>query len=446
MKKQFRDRPIAIELFAGCGGMSLGFEQAGFHVAAAVEIDPVHAAVHHYNFPYSKTLARSVIGLSGEQLRKEAGLEGKQISVLTGGAPCQGFSLIGKRTLEDPRNILVSEFVRLAKELDPTCVVFENVKGLTVGRHRKFLDELIESLKKLGFNIRQPVKVLNAAHFSVPQKRERLFIIGTKLAGDVSYPEPQTYWECPEESSLFPIKKTPTVLEAIGDLPNIDTLSELIKSDMTKIQVPLKYSDYASAMRCENKAHWHYGYRRKWDPSLLTSSLRTNHTDISKRRFSETPPGGKEQISRFFKLHPSGLCNTLRAGTDSARGAFTSPRPIHFRDNRCISIREMARLQGFPDWFRLHQTKWHGGRQVGNSVPPPLARAVASEIMKAMGITPTPQSYQISLGNPELLEMDMSRASKYWGIKTPIKKRDRKSGSKKRKQADIEKERLAKTL
>jgi len=442
MEKQFRGRPIVVELFSGCGGMSLGFEQAGFHLGAAVEIDPVHAAVHHFNFPYTCTMARSVIGLSGSGIRKQAGLENSEISVLTGGAPCQGFSLIGKRALDDPRNILVSEFVRLARELNPRCVVFENVKGLTVGRHKKFLEELIQSLEELGFNIQRPPRVLNAAHYGVPQKRERLFLLGTKTSEPIVYPQVQTSWDN-QEGFLFPVVNTPTCAEAIGDLPDIDSIPELLHSDEIEFTPPAKVSNYAKEMRCQSATHWHFGYHRKWDQKKITSSVRTKHTDISKRRFSETSHGDVEPISRFFKLHPQGLCNTLRAGTDSARGAFTSPRPIHYRYARCISVREMARLQGFPDWFRFHQTKWHGGRQIGNSVPPPLARAVATEVMKSLGIKPKRSLRCLPLGDPSLLRMDMSQASAYWGVNVPIKKRDRKSGAKKRKQMDIERERLA---
>jgi DNA (cytosine-5)-methyltransferase 1 len=117
----------------------------------------------------------------------------------------------------------------------------------------------------------------------------------------------------------------------------------------------------------------------------LTSSLRTEHTKLSSQRFTQTPPGKVEPVSRFHKLAPHGLCNTLRACTDSARGAFTSPRPIHYRFPRVITVREAARLHSYPDWFRFHATKWHGFREIGNSVPPLLGRAVAGEIMKALG-------------------------------------------------------------
>jgi DNA (cytosine-5)-methyltransferase 1 len=176
---------------------------------------------------------------------------------------------------------------------------------------------------------------------------------------------------------------------------------------------------------------------------ILTCSRRTEHSEISKRRFGETEPGNVELISRFFRLPADGQSNTLRAGTDSARGAFTSPRPIHYAYPRCITVREMARLHGFPDWFRLHATKWHGARQIGNAVPPPLAKAIATQIMAALGIQPQSPEEVIELGNPDLLRMDMSEASAYWRIDIPIDKRNRKSDSPKYKQEEIELIRIA---
>jgi DNA (cytosine-5)-methyltransferase 1 len=173
-------RPIAVDLFAGAGGMSLGFEQAGFRVAAAVEIDPIHACVHKFNFPDCTVIPRSVRDLTGQMIRETAGIRGK-VEVVCGGAPCQGFSLIGKRILDDPRNSLVKDFVRIVSELDAEYFVFENVKGLTVGTHRRFLDELIESFKEIGYSVRLPWAVLNAVSYGVPQDRKRLFLLGSKM-------------------------------------------------------------------------------------------------------------------------------------------------------------------------------------------------------------------------------------------------------------------------
>ena len=426
-------RPLGIDLFAGAGGLSLGFEQAGFDVVAAVEIDPVHAAVHEYNFPNCIVIPRSVTELTGETIRTAAGIGSRQIDVVFGGAPCQGFSLIGQRALDDPRNSLVKDFVRIVHELDANYFVFENVKGLTVGKHRKFLDELIEEFQKAGYAVVEQWKVLNAYEHGVPQDRQRLFLLGAKKG--LKLPEyPASTTAKPGVSGILP--SAPTCVDALSDLPDAERFERLRHTDEIRVKNAAKASAYAKLMRCDLPEGWSYGYRRKWDPDLLTSSMRSEHTEVSRQRFEETEPGEVEPVSRFFKLPPKGVSNTLRAGTDSARGAFTSPRPIHYKWNRCVTVREMARLHGFPDWFRFNETKWHGARQIGNAVPPPLAKAVAAQIIRAMGVKPTAPRGEIALGDTALLRMSLAEAAAYWGISNPIGQRDRKSGVKKRKQID----------
>lgn len=435
-------RPIGIDLFAGAGGLSLGFEQAGFDVAAAVEIDPVHAAIHKFNFPHCRVIPKSVKDLTGAQIRKLAGIDKKKVDVVFGGAPCQGFSLIGQRVLDDPRNSLVKDFVRIVHELEADYFVFENVKGLTLGKHRTFLEELIAEFADKGYRVRKEWRVLNAYNYGVPQDRQRLFLLGAKEGLRVpQYPDAIT--GKPGKANGLP--NAPTCREALGDLPDAEQFKRLLDSDEVVTKKWGKPSGYASLMRCADDAGWAFGYKREWDPELLTASLRTDHTEISRRRFSETKPGCVEPISRFFKLPTDGVSNTLRAGTDSARGAFTSPRPIHYKHNRCITVREMARLHGFPDWFRFHETKWHGARQIGNAVPPPLGRAVAGAVIKAMDLSPTKPRKILELGGQALLRMSMSDASAYWGITTPICRRDRKSGAKKRTQQEIEALRVKRT-
>jgi DNA (cytosine-5)-methyltransferase 1 len=391
------DRPVGIDLFAGAGGMSLGFEQAGFDIVAAVEIDPIHCATHEYNFPQTTTICASVVDLTGAEIRRRSRLAEREIDVVFGGAPCQGFSLIGKRILDDPRNQLVFHYVRLVRELQPKYCVFENVKGLTLGQHAQFLQELIASLGEAGYDVLIPYKVLNAADYGVPQDRRRLFLIGTRKDMPVPiYPQPH-------HSKV-------TVWDAIGDLPNADNFSLLNNVDRVSVDWETS-SKYARKLRGLDPDTEDYSYPRKFDPCLLTCSRRTEHTDSSKERFEATLPGKTEPISRFRKLHPDGLCNTLRAGTDSARGAHTSPRPIHPYLPRVITVREAARLHSYPDWFRFHSTKWHGFRQIGNSVPPLLARSVASELLKAQGISPAKPKQVLNLGHENWLSFDMSDAS-----------------------------------
>ena len=435
-------RPIGIDLFAGAGGMSLGFEQAGFDVRAAVEIDPIHCAIHKFNFPECAVIPKSVIGLSAKELRQTANLGNQEVDVVFGGPPCQGFSLIGQRSLDDPRNKLVLEFVRLVSELHAKTFVFENVKGLTVGRHRVFLNEIIEAFQIAGYDVRLDWQVLDAADFEVPQHRQRLILLGARRGEPIPmYPEPNCLPA--DADSLFlqkALSRGPTCKDALGDLPDADMFPELSNSDEVAIRGLGRGSLYARELRCAHDKCWHYGHRRNWNVRVLTSSARTEHTAISKRRFAETEPGEVEPISRFFKLSPSGLSNTLRAGTDGARGAFTSPRPIHYFHNRCITVREMARLHGFPDWFRLHATKWHGARQIGNAVPPPLARAIALEVLQSLGLKPKESRRVLDLGDAKLLNLNMSDAAKAFEVGKPKTRRDRKSGAKKRKQSQIEAE------
>lgn len=420
-------RPIAVDLFAGAGGMSLGFEQAGFDVVAAVEVDPVHAAVHAFNFPECAVICRDISLVTPEFIRAEAGIGDARVDLVVGGAPCQGFSLIGQRVLDDPRNGLVRQFIRLVKGLDASYFVFENVKGLTLGPSRAFLDELITTFQDLGYNVRHPWKVLNASNFGVPQNRERLILLGAKKGLTLpSYPDD--------------VGVRINCEQALGDLPDCEKYATLENTDEVKLKKSAwgKPSDYAKELRCVREFDWHFGYQRNWDPFLLTSSMRTEHTDITRRRFETTVPGTVHEISRFFKLHPRGISNTLRAGTDAARGAFTSPRPIHYKFGRCISVREMARLHGFPDWFRLHQTKWHGAREVGNAVPPALARAAGNAVAAAMHLKRRRPARKLDLGSGDLLRMTVREAAEYWGIPAPCGKRDRKNGLKKRSQAETE--------
>ena len=435
-------RPIGIDLFAGAGGLSLGFEQAGFDVAAAIEIDPVHCAVHKYNFPDTATIPHPIETLTGTDILEAASIAGRRVDCVFGGAPCQGFSLIGHRALDDPRNGLVRDFVRIVAEIEPRTFVFENVKGLTIGRHRAFLDELIEEFSRIGYAVRVPWRVFNARHFGTPQSRKRLILLGARRGDSLpDYPVSVTEITSPQQR-IVGLPEGPTCSDALRDLPDVDGIEELIVSDSTGTVDYGEPSEYAAQLRCLSDDAWHYGYVREWNPAVLTSSARTNHTAISRQRFRATAPGAVEPISRFFKLSEFGVSNTLRAGTDGARGAFTSPRPIHYRYDRCITVREMARLHGFPDWFRFNVTKWHGGRQIGNAVPPPLARAIASEVIRALGVTPIRPRAVISLGDPALLSLDLSGAAKYFGVDPPPSRRDRKSGARKRRQIDIERERL----
>ena len=399
-------RPIAVDLFAGAGGLSLGFEQAGFDIMASVEIDPIHCSAHKYNFPMCKTICRSVVDVTGEYVREVSGIGEKEIDVVIGGAPCQGFSLIGKRALDDDRNKLVYHYVRLVLELKPKYFIFENVKGLTVGKHKQFLVEIMDAFKDGGYDVVSDYKVLNAADYGVPQDRRRLFLMGGRKGIALpSYPEP--------------LSIRTTVGDAIGDIPDAEKYPELWDRDWVYAKFG-EQSLYSSYLHGVGKDPSDFSYPRIFNKDKLTCSLLTDHSDISRGRFVETLPDTVEPISRFKKLSMNGLCNTLRAGTASDRGAFTSPRPIHPIYPRVITVREAARLHSYPDWFRFHVTKWHGFRQVGNSVPPMLARSVGLQIMKVLGVTPKKPKKKIKLGDESLVAISMSDAASMFGVSSNV--------------------------
>ncbi len=421
MVKSANTRPIAVDLFAGAGGLSLGFEQAGFDVRACVELDPVHCAVHQFNFPDCATICRSVADplLTGASIREFAGIGNAPVDVVVGGPPCQGFSLMGKRAFEDPRNHLVKHFLRLVLELDARYFVFENVKGLTIGRHRQFLEELILEFENNGYNILKPWQVLNAIQYGVPQDRERLFLYGARAGERLpKYPEPR-FCAAGMRVEFNWLPFGPSVAEALADLPDAESFPELLDSDSVKTKLG-EPSQYAAFLRGIELDPEDLSYPRQHDSSIMSSSLRTEHTLESRKRFAETTPGRVEPISRFLRLDPDGVCNTLRAGTASDRGAFTSPRPIHPFYARCITVREAARLHSYPDWFRLHVTKWHGARQIGNSVPPLLARAVARQVILASKERPTRPSRTAALGDESLLRLSMFEAALRYGVSTAV--------------------------
>jgi DNA (cytosine-5)-methyltransferase 1 len=422
-----RTRPIAIDLFSGAGGMSLGFEQAGFDVKAALEIDPVHSATYAFNFPRTTIICAPAETLSGQNIRDRAGIGKEVIDCVFGGPPSQGFSGMGKRDSADPRNALVGEFFRLVRELTPRSFVFDNVKGITLEPHREFLHRQIATLEVMGYEVRTGFKILNAAEFGVPQSREHFSLMGVRYGEQLpDYPKLK-FQVAGKRPKGFDAPLGPTVHDALGDLPDADQFAVLQDTDAVEVTTWGTRSAYASQLRCENSSDWFFGYPRDWDPNILTSSARTDHNAVSRQRFAKTPLGTVEKVSRFFKLDPASVANTLRAGTDAARGAFSSPRPIHPEFSRCITVREMARLHGFPDWFRFHATKWHGARQVGLAVPPPLARAVAAEMIDALGFKPKAPQVTLSNQDPTLLTYDVTQAAKHFGVTSQLGKRQRKS-------------------
>ncbi|MDJ0689783.1 MAG: DNA cytosine methyltransferase [Xenococcaceae cyanobacterium MO_188.B32] len=403
------NRPIAIDLFSGCGGMSLGLEAAGFDIAASIEIDPIHSLVHHYNFAYGATICKDIGSLSSQELLnaiKNKGFEG-DIDVIAGGPPCQGYSYMGRRALNDPRNKLIFEYARIVFEIRPKYFIFENVPGMASGKHQQFLQDLIKKFEENNYSIVQPIQILDASLYGTPQKRKRLILIGYR--DDVwkpNYPSP-THGQ---NENLLPLT---TIEQAISDLSEIPVfigkdyginLEELVNSEF-KQYLQKEYS------LCHKRA----------TSNFIWGHLGSQHTEKTISRFANTTPGKIDRVSRFLRLSPHGLCNTLRAGTDRSRGAFTAPRPIHYLHPRCLSIREAARLHTFPDWFQFHRTIWTGFREIGNAVIPLLAKSLGAEIIKCLNIDlSTVEIEKLDSIDDSILSHNMRQASLFWQVPNDV--------------------------
>ena len=404
-------RPTAIDLFSGAGGMSLGFEQAGFDVVAAVDFDPVHAATHEYNFPYCPVICADAADVTGAELLSTARLKREELDVLFGGPPCQGFSIIGKRSSRDPRNRGLMHFHRLLDELRPRCFVLENVPGIaSLGTH---LERFIAQCRESGYNVVEP-QILDAASYGVPQRRKRLFLYGLREGlRQPKYPAATHESRATRGQSLNGhggLPHGPSVEEALGDLPDVEKIPHLRDHDAVRYK-PSSGSSYARQLRGEELDPTDFGYERKYDRQLLTCSKCVKHSPACRTRFQATPAGTVEPRSRLPRLSLDGVASTLRAGTLPDRGSFMSPRPIHPTSPRCITVREAARLHSYPDWFRFHVTKWHGFRQIGNSVPPLLARAVARSVFETLRDQPTKPRHSIPVGSEWKLSIAFTKAS-----------------------------------
>jgi len=344
------ERPTAIELFSGCGGMSSGLLDAGYDVRLGVDHDRPSVDVFEYNHAYrgSRSLLADVAALSGHDLLSSAGVA--SVDLLVGGPPCQPFSIVGKRLgLADPRAQLIQEYLRLICQINPRAVIFENVPSLISAHDGAVIDDIEAQLTSMGYRVKYGI--LNAADYGVPQNRKRLILVAVRGRSRFPFPPGPTHAAIPD---LFHAPYV-TCRDALSDLPDVE--------------------EPAAA--------------------AIPNHVRTQHTPRMTEAFARLAPGKRDPGSYHDRLHPDRPGYTLRAGS----GNFSPLRPVHYLYNRVISVRESARLQGFSDSFiwpdsisRLQQY-----RQVGNAVPPPLARVVGAFIAYLQGWALDPDA---SLGNP----------------------------------------------
>lgn len=364
--------PNVIDLFSGVGGLSLGAARAGFNVAGAIEIDPHAIDSHSKNFPATRHSDISVGELSGNNIADICNLGIDEIDGIIGGPPCQGFSTMGKRDKADERNNLFGDFFRIVKEVQPRFFLAENVPGILCNKYdsirNKALDQIADDYELLA-----PFKV-KASDYGAPTTRTRVLFIGYK----------RNHIDGLTRESFAPNENTRqiTVEQALQGLP--------VEIDPNWIKEPDGWRRIARMADSEFSRNIHgvvpenIGHRESIErfdnDDLVSGCLGTRHTAPVAERYCNLLPGESDKVSRSMRLDMQGFCPTLRAGTGSDKGSFQAVRPIHPIEGRVITPREAARLQGFPDWFQFHRTKWHSFRQIGNSVSPILAQSILRRI------------------------------------------------------------------
>lgn len=377
MSKRKFNKPIAIDLFAGSGGLMLGLEMAGFHSLLANEIHRDPCSTLRRNFPNTAVVEGSILDFSGDQLLKAAGYtreDLEDIDLVAGGPPCQGFSTAGLKDPADVRNNLVGEFVRIVKELRPKFFLMENVAGLKTMYDGKLFDQLLETFTASGYKFHY--KIVKASDYGVPQHRKRLVILGARDGLPPEFPEP-THGFPEEQTSLLSTKLKPYVTcgDALGDLPPINQ-GEIA-------------TEYIAGPNTEYQKYLRSGATK------ISNHEATKHRQKTSDYYALIPPGGTAlHIPKELRNKKQGIQRFPLNG--QARTITTEPTDfLHPTLNRIPTIRELARIQSYPDRFEFLGQRTTGNKmrrlgycsqsqQVGNSVPPLMAKALGEAIMKTL--------------------------------------------------------------
>ena len=362
-----------IDLFSGVGGFSLGARRAGFSLKGSVEIDPQAISVYKKNFPKSLLVETDISTTSGNEILRAFDLEVGEIDGIIGVPPCQGFSNIGLRDTNDPRNQLFVRFFDIVNEASPKFFLAENVPGILSPKNSQLLDRALSKVAR-KYAMLAPVK-LAATQFGVPTMRARVFFFGylkdrmNSVAVTEFVPNNTKPVYVKDALKGLPRKIDPSWLQEEDGWRRIDKAVEGILGLKLHDHIPDGVGHQEAILRLREN-------------SEVSGRLGTRHSKKVIERYSEIKQGETDRFSKSRRLDPDGFCPTLRAGTGRDKGSYQAVRPLHPTENRVITPREAARLQGFPDWFQFHPTKWHSFRQIGNSVSPILAEYILSVIKK----------------------------------------------------------------
>lgn len=383
-----------IDLFAGAGGLSCGLEMAGFQAILANEIVEQYAETYKQNNPGVKVITGDVRQVFELDLEQQLSLKVGELDLLAGGPPCQGFSVNAPvRTLDDERNHLFKDFLRVATILKPKAILIENVTGIVQLGKGTVVEQIYKVLQSLGYAIKH--RILFAGHYGVPQTRFRTIFIGIRQGTkEIEFPKP-TYNAraianfagakdlCFDIPPLFAsvLKKRTTVWDAVSDLPSIESGSRH------------EALDYAKAPQNEYQANLRHCSYKVWNHSCA------NLGKANLERLKYIPQGGSwrdipydllpagmkrarrsDHTKRYGRLHPEALCSTVLTKCDPHWGSF-----FHPEQDRVISVREAARIQSFPDRYKFTGSVTQQYEQVGNAVPPLMAKAIGEAIKLMIG-------------------------------------------------------------
>lgn len=384
-----------IDLFAGAGGLSEGLSEAGFHCLFANEIMPIYAQTYARNHVGTKVLTSDIRTVDAYDILQNLGIKRGELDLIAGGPPCQGFSINAPiRSKEDSRNHLFREYLRFVDAFAPRVILIENVPGLVSFEKGATLHAIIEALADLGYGA--DVRILGAAYYGIPQMRWRTIIIGFrgKEVPTEAFPSPLFHAPIrPNFTTTFDGKqlvklptsenlaKFTTIEEAIGDLPPLKCGE---KGDAVK--------DYFIGPQCEYQQMMRIGSGGVYNhesPRLSETNLKRmkyikpggNWTDIP---YDLLPKGMQkarksDHTMRYGRVHPNGLASTILTKCDPHWGAY-----FHYSQDRSFTVREAARIQSFPDHYVFYGNTAEQFAQVGNAVPPLLAKAIGLSIINLL--------------------------------------------------------------
>lgn len=359
-------RPLnVIDLFCGCGGFSKGFAEAGYNVRFGIDMWKDATVTYQHNFPNAAVLNEDITKINGQDILRIANMKTEEVDVIIGGPPCQGFSVSGKRMIDDERNKLYKSYVQIVSELKPKVFVMENVPGLIRLFKGQVCEQVMEDFTDIGYSVQK--QILSADNYGVPQVRKRVFFVGVRddlVEKGVVYSYPIAYMGTGTDTPAWTSK------DAISDLDFVP--DDRVMGEDIPYQI-VAQNDYQRLMREGSR-------------SVLNHSV-TLHNSKTKEIIAMVPDGGN------YKDLPEELRSTRKVHIawtrmDSGKPCFTIDtghnHHFHYKENRVPTVRESARIQSFPDNFEFIGIKTSQLKQVGNAVPPLLAKAVGDSISKML--------------------------------------------------------------